>query len=283
MFPLVALLVLLATPTPMSSPLDEIDATASTITLNQVQALMVGMYSFYAGSDKRGTKRPHIVSKPSSEMPANDPFLHYAGLGPSGEPVIWRAADASAFTRMPKETYEATFAAVAADTGAAGSEWKKLYDQLGTIRFERLALRAFVLQSDAQKKKSLDDIAWIESNVHLRAMRHDVYATLKRRHLVAYNPAYNPGQPTRDPQHAGCSYIATKERANWPYFREPIPKADGACNTVPRTFVPSPPAYVQFPMGFNLWCGTAILMTLRFDLHDKLSAIQHSQVGTTCM
>lgn len=295
---LIGILAVGASPEPTASPSIpsvDIDALASTITSTQLYALVRGVFSFGENRSTGKAAPLRVIVKLPSEMPPDDPYMHYAGLDQNGQALVWRVAvdtaASKAFIEKFMKTYEGVSAAAAADSGAAGADWKTLYDRLGAVRFELLATRVFVLRSDAEKKKSAEDLTWIEKNIRLRTARQDVYAMLKKRGLIAYNAAYNPGRPAQGspptsghPAFTGCDYSQTMAQSYWPYFNEPIPKGDGVCGSFQRTgFVPNPTAYVDFSMGFDMMCGMHKILTLRFDLHDRLSRMQQSRAGKTCV
>lgn len=268
-----------ATKAPATTTVGTIDALASTVTSTQFQTLMKGIYSVLHDSAKILE-----ITKPQSEMPPDDPFVHYAGVDSTGRTLIWRLADINVIRTAPRDTYETVLAAAAADTGAAGSDWKTLFDRLGTIGFEHLAGRVFVSRSEAERTKSANDIAFAKK-IHAGTARHTVYAMLKQRGLIAYNNAYNPGRPIPGPSlKGGCTFALSQKEAYWPYFNEPVPERHAVCAAAGKpAFVKNPDAYIGFSMGFDSACRFTQMLTLRFDLQDKLTSIKESAVRTLCV
>lgn len=278
--------VLGATPSPTSS------AIPTTAPLSLSMADFVGFLN--AAFTFLEHTKPVEVAKPFSEMPQGLPSEYYAGKDPSGRPILWETDPKSPVPKaeMKNITQDlwmnsmgiAGFMA-AADAGAAGPYWKRVYDSApDKAELARTLIRKVQTLSDAGVSHSRAQLAWLHSTLRAGMSRSVVYSLLKSRGLVAYNQNYNPGKATFG-QFPGCNYEATHAAGNWPRFKQPLPHQVGVCADISRSrrFTISPPATIEFGMGFNFACGNRLYTTLWFDAKDKLKKVEDSKVEQTCL
>ena len=280
-----------ASPSPAPSPAPTATPITARILVSPLELVTIIKAAYAFG----GHAKPVIVvTKKLAEMPAGLPARYYVGMDPSGRPIFWNT-DPHSITKADEKSItpdlwmNSMFAAgamAAADSGTAGRHWKQMYDRApDKAVLARAIIGQYQQMSDRISADSWRQIAWLHSALLNGMSRSQVYTLLKKHRLVAFNSDYNPGKATFDPRFPSCNYEATRAQSNWPRYKQPLPRQAGVCADLGHTrqYAISPSAYIDFVMGFNFACGKRLHTELRFDVHDKLSAIKDSKVEETCI
>ncbi len=236
-----------------------------------------------------GSKQVDTVKKQPAEMPAQSPYIYYAGRNAAtGRGTVW----VSTAGRNPVNEYTAAYALAAIDLGYVGEPWKSLYraavkDDASRLAFGEQISKALVDASYQQEAITAADVTWIRQHIAVGMPRRDVYAALRAYGLVAYNYAYAPGTPTSQGKITGCDTSDTSDQlaAAWPYAGEPVPKRTGGCATAfgPGTPEAFPSAYITLEGGFDIACGSSIDVTMNFGAGDQLEKLDIAKPQVSCV
>jgi hypothetical protein len=274
------------TPAAATSPNPRIDAQARAIPHAEVSQLQEGVFRAVAS----GQLSNDIV--PPEQMPANDPYWHYAGKGPDGKYHVWLNAHPPSFSGalnafsagMPLSvpSYLIMFAA---DSGSAGPVWKARYDAASDKQeFVRVAQRAIELIHDQDVATGAAHLTFLRA-LKVGTTRTSVYGALKQRKMIAYNNIYNPGKPLENVN--GCDYGSTRSQSYWPVLDQPLPtdgcKGPSSLRSRMPALTKSPSAFVDVTTDYDAGCGTTVQVRLDFSDDDKLSKVDESPPQQTCL
>lgn len=201
-----AVLVLASTPfagaaTPV--PADPAVRVAQTISQTELDEIYAVLYTTI--------RRAKFVLRPASQMPADDPLVHYERLDGGHalilvEHTLVRRSRGSDLTAGKDAAVAATgaLALAAIDAGSAGSAWKARFDRTKdrTTLSHAIGI-AFAERSDRQVAESRANVAWVHANLKPGMTQNDAYRTLVARHLavtrstrdllVGYSLGFNAG------------------------------------------------------------------------------------------
>lgn len=235
--------------------------------------------------------RPRQIRKDPASMPSLAPLVYYAGHG-----IIWESntvdQDLGAWSRVaPREqpaedAFVAAVALAAMDVGKPGKPWSELYKRTPRDDASQLALgeaiaEAIKAASDQSAAYASAQMTWIKSQVLTGTPRPSVYAMLKSRGLVAYNPAF---EEQRAVGNSACLPSDDPSQGYWPYQNESPPKLTGLCASMhgEQGMTPNPDAFVQIAGAFGLGCGATLLITIKFDTNDRVKGLS-SEEQTSCV
>lgn len=272
----------------------EVRRVAASIPPADVMRLFVAILHTY--EDTIDPSKTVNLHKAPEQMPAGAPYFYYAGRDAEGRMVFWEATglDQSGVTPTSSDMLVTALGPAAADSGKAGGAWKLRYDNAPDklVLAQAIAL-AFRMMVDGMEIRANADVSWIESVLRSGMPRQTTYSLLKSHALVAFNEDYNPGVPsTPEPPipgrpgiGGGCSYRKTDGHSHWPYFREPLPARHGECAALAThsAFVPNPTAYIDLAVGMTLSCGVSRIVSLRYDMNDRLKAVRVDAPSVTCL
>jgi hypothetical protein len=231
----------------------------------------------------KGVLTAHIsqIAKNPAEMPPDAPLVYYAG-----DHIVWVSKtvhqDLGTFARVSpsaqpaEDAFLAATALAAMDTGTTGEPWRGLYSRTRATHRARLALGKAIVDawkaaSDQSAAFATAQIAWMQSYISVGTARSEVYARLKSRGLIPYNPAFQSLEPSQ-----GClPPFRDAASGTWPRQNESIPPSKGVCgnpnaNSSP---VPNPAALVYIVGAFGLGCDVATETTITFGADDRVSKV----------
>jgi len=258
------------------------------ISEKDVTSLIQGLYD-------AGTKRVDTIKKKPAEMPAQSPYVYFAGRNTAtGREIVWQSAatypDAEA--KRANDEYTAAYALAALDAGYVGEPWKALYedavkDDKSRLAFGEQISRAIDEASDQRKSAATADVAWLRQHITIGMSRSKVYAALRSYGLVPYNYDYAAGTPITSGHLTGCdnSGESNELAAAWPHPGEPLPKRVGGCATIPHAAQPEPfpTAYMTLQSAFSIACGSEIHVTMAFGPGDTLTKMNISKPEWGCV
>jgi len=252
-----------------TSIVDRATTLAATLSDRDVDEVVKALYSV---SEPPPIKMVEI-EKPAFEMPAEAPYVYYAGTDAHGNAVIWKATAAikmatadSARTQEAGDEFVSAYIAASVMQGRIGAHWRAVFT---SDPGPRVYARAFVIAWETKvaliAATSRTNIAWADATFHPGMPRAQVYDFLRSRDLVAwYASGGLPG--------SGCEVTATNPNRPWPVAD---PKMPPACA--------NPAVTVEYTVGANFACGTEIDQGFIFDAEDRLTSVVDSKEHTTCL
>jgi hypothetical protein len=231
----------------------------------------------------KGVLTAHISQKAKNpaEMPPDAPLVYYAG-----DHIVWVSKtidqDLGTFARVSpsaqpaEDAFLAATALAAMDAGTAGEPWKGLYSRAPATHRARLALGKAIVDawktaSDQSAAFATAQTAWMQSHISVGAARSEVYAMLKSRGLIPYNPAFQSLEPSQ-----GClPPFRDAASGTWPQQNEPVPPSKGVCANLNARSSPvaNPEALVYIVGAFGLGCDVAAETTITFGADDRVSRV----------
>jgi len=181
------------TPEPSGAGRENVVVAGQTLTEGDLNALSSGLYSLKVG----------LIEKKPGDMPAFDPFVHYAGRttrSPS-RPIVWYSSDNRLATNEAEQAAinqatTAAFVAAELDFGVAGPTLQSMYAKASTAQ-ARSALaesvaQAFTRASDEAQAAAESKTEQIRAQILPGASRADAYAVLRSIGLAPAGPLAGP-------------------------------------------------------------------------------------------
>lgn len=287
--PLAAALAVLEVTASPAPPAPSVATSSPVPVLNDGELLRLIVASI-AVTDQRFGGKLIVQTKPPSEMPADDPFVHYAGRGPNGEGLIWQSSSLGstedhALLQAQDDAVFAAMLGMAMDRGVAGERWQRTYSAAP----DKLALtRALVQQWSALRARefgrSRADIAWLRERARPGTSRAQLYALLKSRGVETPNePQRRGGETAANPCDLGFltgpaspSPGGGRSLANDPCVQLLRPKPTTTAGT-------HAPVSIKYPLNMWYGCATSITQTFTFGPDDRLLSVNESPERTDCI